>query len=116
MKRIERNLVISTEMMIEEAQSLLDIIKRYPSESEINTSRKNSINKKIGMGYGFIKALKMITCNHNKGKGSTTGIAWIQDIGENKKVIRSIKEVTKRCDNCNQVFYRKKYNLRKKNK
>jgi len=115
MKQIERNLLISTQMVVEEAQSLIDIVNRYPSESEINLRRRKTIDQKIGMGLAFIKALKMITCDHNKGKGSTTGIAYIQTIGR-FKIVESIKEVTKRCDNCNQVFYRKKYNLRKKKK
>ncbi len=114
MKQIERNLLISTQMVVEEAQSLIDIVNRYPSESEINLRRRKTIDQKIGMGLAFIKALKMITCSHGTDKGSTTGIAWIKDYNDKREVIASFKEVTKRCHNCNQVFYRKKYNLRKK--
>ena len=100
--------------MIEESQSLMEIIEHYPHESEINIRRRQTILKNIGKGLGFIKALKMISCSHDNGKGHETGLAWIKDLDDNRKVIRSFKEVTKRCDYCNQVFYRKRYNLRKK--
>ena len=36
MKQIERNLIISTQVVIDEAQSLIEIVKDYPNESEIN--------------------------------------------------------------------------------
>lgn len=114
MKRIERNLLTSTEVVIEEAQSLIDIINHYNNESELNLRRRKSVYQKIGMGMAFIKALKMVSCDHNTKHGHTTGIAWIKDLNDNREIVGSYKEITKRCHNCNQVFYRKRYNLRKR--
>lgn len=100
--------------MIEKSESLMEIIEHCPSESDINIRRKEKILENIGKGFGFIHALKMISCTHNNGKGHTTGVAWIKDKGYNGRVVRSFKEVTRRCHYCNQVFYRKRYNLRRK--
>ena len=69
MKQIERNLLLSTEVMIEESESLMEIIERYPTD-KVNVGRKQTISENIGRGLGFLKALKMITCDHNKGKGN----------------------------------------------
>ena len=116
MKQIERNLLTSTSVVIEEAESLIEIVNRYSGETELNLKRRIAINHKIGMGFAFIKVLKMITCTHNTDKGCTTGITWIKDLNDKREVVNSFKEVTKRCHNCDQVFYKKRYNLRKRKK
>jgi len=118
MKQIERNLLTSATVAIEDVEYMIKLIEEQPERS-INIQRRESANQKIGIGMAFIKALKMITCTHNTKLGSSTGVAYIKDYkyenGE-KIIIRSIREVTRRCHNCNQVFHRKKTNLRKKNK
>lgn len=118
MKQIERNLLTSIQINIKEAEYLLKLVDEQPY-SKITDDRKLSVNTKIAMANAFLKALKMITCTHNTKLGSDTGVIYGTDYSDLffKKKIRSFMEVTKRCHNCNQVFYRKRYNLlgRKKN-
>ena len=115
MKQIERNLLTSAMIVYHEAEHLCNLVNEQP-ESKYAEMRMDSAINKITIAQTFLKTLKMIVCDHNKGKGSTTGVAWIKDLNEKREVIRSIKEVTRRCDDCKQVFYRKKYNLLKRKK
>ena len=115
MKQIERNLLTSAMIVYDEAEDLVKLFKEQP-ESKYAEMRMDSAINKITIAQTFIKALKMITCTHNNGKGDTTGVAWHQTFDGNEKQIQSYKEVTRRCDDCKQVFYRKKYNLLKRKK
>ena len=118
MKQIVRNLLTSAIVAVEDADSMIQLINEQPDRS-INIQRTQSANQKIGLAMAFIKALKMITCTHDTKLGSATGVAYIKDYKyENGKkiIIQSIREVTRRCHNCNQVFHRKKYNLMRKKK
>lgn len=113
MKQIEQNLLVTATILTDEAEYMLKLMYEQP-ESKYFLSRRISALKQIASAEGFIKALKMVSCDHNTKKGHTTGIAWVKDLNDNREVINSYKEITKRCHNCNQVFYRKRYNLRKK--
>lgn len=117
MKQIEKNLLLSARVLTEEAESLNKIVQEK-SGSLFDESRITSIHKKISLAQGFIKALKMIICNHDTDKGCTTGVMYQSDYKNysDKIPIRSVRVVTKRCHYCNQIFHRKKYNLRKKKK
>lgn len=117
MKTVERNLLTSAIVATEEAEGMIDLINDQPY-SKIVEERRLSANTKIAMAIGFIKALKIISCTHNTKHGSSTGVMYGTDYSDLffKKKIRSFREVTKRCHNCNQVFYRKRYNLLGKKK
>ena len=100
MKRIERNLLLSTQIAVEE------------TEYQIELNHQDVAQRKLAIAETFLKVLKMISCKHDTKHGHTTGIMWHQAyIPYTKIKVESWKEVTKRCHNCNQVFYRKKYNL-----
>lgn len=115
MKQIERNLLTSSIIALDDAKYMIELINEQP-ESKLVEGRKETATKKIAIAQTFLNVLKMITCNHSKGKGDTTGITWHQVFNDNGKKLQSFKEITKRCDNCNQVFYRKRYNLMRKKK
>ena len=115
MRQIERNLLTSAMIFHNEAENLVKLVNEQP-QSKYAELRITKAVEKITIGLTFLKALKMITCNHSKGKGDTTGVMWEQLFDDNGKKVGSFREVTKRCNNCNQVFYRKRYNLLRKRK
>lgn len=115
MKQIERNLLTSALIFYDEAEGLVKLFNEQP-QSQYASGRKESATNKITIAQTFLKTLKMISCNHSNGKGDTTGIAWHQTFDDNGKQVQSYKEITKRCDYCNQVFYRKRYNLKGRKK
>lgn len=113
MKQIERSLLTTASILTDEAKYMVELMDEQP-KSKYFLSRRITALKHIAIAQGMLQALKIVSCNHATNKGATTGIAWIKDLNDRREVIGSYKEITKRCHNCNQVFYRKRYNLRKK--
>lgn len=112
MKLIEKNLLTSARIACEEAVDMVDLINEQPDSQHVDLRRERA-GKKIVIAQTFLKVLRIITCNHDNGKGDSTEVEWHQ-ITDDEGKKESYQLVKKRCNKCNQVFYFKKRNLLKR--
>lgn len=104
MNQIQKNLYISTKIAIDETYDQLFL------------NHKELAEIKLGVAQSFLKFLKMVSCNHKTKEGSSTMVSYFQEYSVRFNDLVSVKEVQKKCHQCNQIFYYKKYILSRKKK